>query len=80
MADQIQTPVIAGEAQIIARHVFSTGLCVPKDWSPQQIEDWMNQKEHPTAHMGTCEWGFSKRGQVDPCELDSNKKHVYVEF
>lgn len=64
------------EPTIIAEHVFALGICVPKVWSNDQIEVWINRKYR--ASLGDCQWHVEKR--MDACENDVNFQHVWVTF
>lgn len=61
--------------EILARHVFNVGVCVPKDWDDKRIIAF-TEKQCPCGTTGG--WGISERHDRFQCERYSGNVHIIL--
>lgn len=71
---------------IIKEGVFALGVCVPADWTDEQISQWATKVYHCGATSG---WHVRKEGdrlitedspERGVCEKDPSRVHVVLDF
>ena len=69
------------EAEVYSAGILHCSVCVPKGWTTEQIEDFVNM-DNPI--LGTCIWEISEdkefiTGEPNPCQCkDNNGKSHYL--